>query len=159
MYNNRKDLTNGDYNYLVYCVVFCSECLGGIIVLTMAIERYYLICKANKAKSKLSSSRRKKIYLAIVSGFLLALGCMVTDVALHYPKFVSILTKFSTLLHAFCSCRFNFEMRGSFFFGIFALILQGFVKQNYPDNLKSSRIWNLKISFINPPLLILEFFT
>ena len=89
IYHNRKDLTNGDYNYLIYCVVFCCECLGGVIVLSMAIERYYLICKANDAQIKLSPSNRKKAYLVIISGFLLILGCMVTDVALHHAKFVS----------------------------------------------------------------------
>ena len=39
MYSNKKDDTNGDYNYLVNCVVICCECLAGIIVLSMAVER------------------------------------------------------------------------------------------------------------------------
>ena len=39
IYSNKKDETNGDYNYLVNCVVICCECLGGIIVLSMAVER------------------------------------------------------------------------------------------------------------------------
>ncbi|XP_075243687.1 uncharacterized protein LOC142337939 [Convolutriloba macropyga] len=90
MYNNRKDLTNGDYNYLVYCVVFCCECLGGVIVLSMAIERYFLICKANDAKTKLNSSNRKKMYFVIIVGFLLTLGSMLTDVAVHHTKFENI---------------------------------------------------------------------
>ena len=90
MYNNKKDLTKGDYNYLVYCVVFCSECLGGVIVLSMAIERYYLICKANDAQTKLSPSNRKKFCLMITFAFLLILGCMVTDVAVHHAKFVRV---------------------------------------------------------------------
>ena len=43
IYSNKKDETNGDYNYLVNCVVNCCECLGGIIVLSMAAERH-LFC-------------------------------------------------------------------------------------------------------------------
>ena len=55
----------------------------------MAIERYYLICKANEAKTKLNLSNRKKVYLLIVSGSLLMFVTMLIDVAVHHPKFVS----------------------------------------------------------------------